>query len=725
MRNKLLFRIWLSKLMQYLLIPTALCVVLLPLYDIFHQQTVKAQLSDASEQLASSVSVMDNYLYNVRFVTNKLFHEDAFIMLAASSDRDIHDESALTACRQLEELTYSMSPVSYSYVTFARNQIVIDGCRAYRSYDSFYPGTLEYPGLSRQEWAAQLRQNTMSCMPNQKVLLYQTAYPDSYLTISQPYFDSYDRYIGSCTMLFREKQLIQMFVPQEQWQQECLFYMARSDGTMLLRYQYDGDSILEDIPVSGSKKYNGEEYLFVTRDISDLDATVVIGLPHSVYASNLNAINRIIWGYISIGLAASLILSVVMTLMDLRYLKPMMDTLDSYEGIAGRKYYDCILQKLQSHSQLVGELEQTRSQMEHARLDALLKTGSVNSPSEQMQLMDILHLTQWNYLLLIPSVSVKVEQNEEFHLILLAEQVYQCFGGRPFIHNTTDGSVLVVLSLTSEADTDYSQLCQRVEQLYSQLQIQQGLFLSGCFTGLEQLSAAYWQVRNAVARLTAGRQVVCLNQAVTARTTMPEIATMERLNEYLLAGHTEKAQELVGQIFGNNDLSLQSFRQIFYSVRGVLLAAAEQVGCEDISLLCAYDQGQPMRRQVQALYDCCLVIGSHVDALKQSHNLRLQKSILQWLEENYCKSELNLAMTAEQFQISKKYVSQFLKDQTGKSYNEYVEELRLTRAMQLLRETDLSVTEIAVQCGFSSQNTFYKAFRRRFDISPSSVRNHS
>ena len=81
-------------------------------------------------------------------------------------------------------------------------------------------------------------------------------------------------------------------------------------------------------------------------------------------------------------------------------------------------------------------------------------------------------------------------------------------------------------------------------------------------------------------------------------------------------------------------------------------------------------------------------------------------------------------MTAEQFQISKKYVSQFLKDQTGKSYNEYVEELRLTHAMQLLRETELSVTEIAVACGFSSQNTFYKAFRRRFDLSPSAVRNH-
>ena len=142
LRNKLLFRIWLSKLLQYLLIPTALCLVLLPLYDILHQQTIKAQLTDASEQLASSVSILDGYLYSVRFVTNKLFHEDAFVKLAASTDERILNDSQtpLTASHLLEELTYSMSPVSYSYVTFARNQIVIDGCRAYRSYDSFYPG---------------------------------------------------------------------------------------------------------------------------------------------------------------------------------------------------------------------------------------------------------------------------------------------------------------------------------------------------------------------------------------------------------------------------------------------------------------------------------------------------------------------------------------------------------------------------------------------------------
>ena len=156
----------------------------------------------------------------------------------------------------------------------------------------------------------------------------------------------------------------------------------------------------------------------------------------------------------------------------------------------------------------------------------------------------------------------------------------------------------------------------------------------------------------------------------------------------------------------------------FFSVRGVLIAAAQKVECEDIAYLCSYDNRQSARRQVQNLRDCCFEICSHVDSLKRSHNEALQRRVLAWLNEQYTRPDLNIAMAAEQFHISKKYVTQFLKDQTGKSFTEYVEELRLSRAMELLRGSELGITEISVQCGFSTQNTFYKAFRRRFGISP-------
>ena len=115
-------------------------------------------------------------------------------------------------------------------------------------------------------------------------------------------------------------------------------------------------------------------------------------------------------------------------------------------------------------------------------------------------------------------------------------------------------------------------------------------------------------------------------------------------------------------------------------------------------------------------------ICSHVQFLKHSHNDALQKNILDWLAQNFQNPEINAAMTAEQFKISKKYLSQFLKEQTGKSYTEYVEELRLDHAMQLLRTTDLNITDVAEQCGFSTANTFYKAFRLKYQLSPSAVR---
>ena len=160
----------------------------------------------------------------------------------------------------------------------------------------------------------------------------------------------------------------------------------------------------------------------------------------------------------------------------------------------------------------------------------------------------------------------------------------------------------------------------------------------------------------------------------------------------------------------------------FYTAGGILLNTAERVCCPDIAYLCSYDSKLTARQMLSRLQDCCVEICNHVQFLKHSHNDALQKNILDWLAQNFQNPEINAAMTAEQFKISKKYLSQFLKEQTGKSYTEYVEELRLDHAMQLLRTTDLNITDIAEQCGFSTATTFYKAFRRKYQLSPSAVR---
>ena len=59
---------------------------------------------------------------------------------------------------------------------------------------------------------------------------------------------------------------------------------------------------------------------------------------------------------------------------------------------------------------------------------------------------------------------------------------------------------------------------------------------------------------------------------------------------------------------------------------------------------------------------------------------------------------------------------------SGETLNDFTNRLRLEKAARLLRYSDHSLTDIALDCGFSSSATFSRAFRSGFDTSPSQFR---
>src|ERR1700678_4057047 len=59
---------------------------------------------------------------------------------------------------------------------------------------------------------------------------------------------------------------------------------------------------------------------------------------------------------------------------------------------------------------------------------------------------------------------------------------------------------------------------------------------------------------------------------------------------------------------------------------------------------------------------------------------------------------------------------------SGETLNNFTNRLRLEKAARLLRYSSQSVTDIALDCGFSSSATFSRAFRSGYDTSPSQFR---
>ena len=97
------------------------------------------------------------------------------------------------------------------------------------------------------------------------------------------------------------------------------------------------------------------------------------------------------------------------------------------------------------------------------------------------------------------------------------------------------------------------------------------------------------------------------------------------------------------------------------------------------------------------------------------------QSIVRFIQEHYHEN-ISAAELASHFGLSANYISNLLKSTLGIRYNDYVTQLRLSRAKELLLSTRLSVKEITTACGYYSQSHFTKLFLEHEGCTPAEYR---
>lgn len=89
---------------------------------------------------------------------------------------------------------------------------------------------------------------------------------------------------------------------------------------------------------------------------------------------------------------------------------------------------------------------------------------------------------------------------------------------------------------------------------------------------------------------------------------------------------------------------------------------------------------------------------------------------------NYLKNNLDKAITldflAESVHLNKNYLVQLFRETYGQTPIQVLIDLRMSRAFQLLVNTDWSVSQIAAACGYSSASYFTAEFKKHFGTTP-------
>lgn len=210
---------------------------------------------------------------------------------------------------------------------------------------------------------------------------------------------------------------------------------------------------------------------------------------------------------------------------------------------------------------------------------------------------------------------------------------------------------------------------------------------------------------------------------------------LNRLSTLLKENHFAAADELINTLFHELDhYTTQENNLPAFFVRCVLIDMLTII--VNCMTLCHLDFCVYSEQYFETLYLCrsCsyqekadeikLLVKQLVTFYEQSMKDRLRNStpIREVMEEYYCQPDFSIAILADKFHVSTTYMSTTFKKELNINFSEYLWMLRLNKAKNLLKNTDLSINEISTAVGYVNTTSFQRKFKQETGLTPSQFR---
>jgi two-component system response regulator YesN len=110
-----------------------------------------------------------------------------------------------------------------------------------------------------------------------------------------------------------------------------------------------------------------------------------------------------------------------------------------------------------------------------------------------------------------------------------------------------------------------------------------------------------------------------------------------------------------------------------------------------------------------------------VNSMQENKNTKISKVILNarnFIKENYANDNLSLRQVSEYVQLSESYFSTIFTKEIGTTFTDYLTNIRIEKAKDLLESTNLKIYEISEKVGYTNKEHFSRIFKRHVGVSP-------
>ncbi len=203
----------------------------------------------------------------------------------------------------------------------------------------------------------------------------------------------------------------------------------------------------------------------------------------------------------------------------------------------------------------------------------------------------------------------------------------------------------------------------------------------------------------------------------------PEIST--KLIHFITTGNTAQMLELFSLIHRENieerSLPVNLLKYLLSDIRNTLLKARFALPSgADAETVRELDQRFDEHLSFKLCEDIALILCKlFAEDVPEDD---LIGAIEKYIQANYNDPSMGLNKISDEFRISESYFSHMFKEKTGTNFSTYLENLRMTEAARLIRDTNVSLNELYIAVGYNNSTSFRRAFKKVFGVTPSAMR---
>ena len=327
--------------------------------------------------------------------------------------------------------------------------------------------------------------------------------------------------------------------------------------------------------------------------------------------------------------------------------------------------------------------------------------------------------------------SAKEEEasDEEMKLMLkmrCQELVQQYFTHDSLIHVFPDNSERVVV-LCNDGEIDLWECCEAIKSmLINRLKCFVCVGVGKPYAKADKIWMTYKEARDALkySCVVGKNQVISFSDICSTPDTQTSVDgdLMNSFCFYLKSGLMGKAEELLASVFREARSSVASKEQVrvfacnfIANILNVLIEAGikqeevfdgESQPFETVFRLDALPEAEEHIKRISLKV---------VQAVGSSHGKKARKiiqDVKEYIDENYSRPNLMLSEVAKKFYVNLSYLSRIFKEETGLTFVDYLNRLRMEKAMKLLNETDKKAYQIAEEVGISDPHYFSVCFKK-------------